>query len=180
MAYFVNFSSSSIFSRAQISQTQTLWLLAAGLGFAFLMFFIFWLSWRKESKVIRSILEGTNGKKLERALVDHFRTSERLEAAVTSLERRISVLESRAKKDVSSVGIIRYNAFQEMGGKQSFALALQNDLGDGIVINCITGRESVRFFCKPIENGKCEVGLTPEEEAAIRLARRWQHPEQSG
>jgi len=153
---------------------------AIALAFAYILLILLWIKWYKDSKFIRSVLKGTKGEKLEPILIRHFQDFERITTLLSSLERRISELESESRRAVSSVGITRYNAFQEMGGKQSFALALQNDLGDGIVINCITGRESVRFFCKPIEKGKCEVGLTPEEEAAIELARNWKHAEPSG
>ncbi|HWP30504.1 MAG TPA: DUF4446 family protein [Fimbriimonadales bacterium] len=153
---------------------------AVALSVAYVLLFSLWIKWYREIRLFKNILKGTKGESLEPILIQHFQDMERIATLVSSLERRISKLESKAQRAVSSVGVVRYNAFQEIGGEQSFALALQNELRDGVVINCITGRESVRFFCKPIENGKCEVGLTPEEEAAIELARKWTHPEPSG
>lgn len=155
-------------------------VLAVALSIAYVLLLFLWIKWYRDLRLIKTVLKGTKGESLEPILLQHFQDMERIATLGSSLERRISKLESKAQRAVSSVGVIRYNAFQEMGGEQSFALALQNELSDGIVINCITGRESVRFFCKPIENGKCEVGLTPEEEAAIELARKWKRPEPSG
>jgi hypothetical protein len=57
-----------------------------------------------------------------------------------------------------------------MGGQLSFSAAILNDLGDGLVISCINGRQEARAYAKPIQHASSPYNLSPEEQEAIRLA----------
>jgi hypothetical protein len=127
---------------------------------------------RKELAALREALKGTDGSRLEPLLTDHLRSKLRLEEEYQGCVKRITELEGWARKAVSRAGFVRYDAFEDIGGKQSFALALCSELGDGIVITGITGRDQVRVYSKSLVGGKSESGLTPEELEAIRLAGR--------
>ena len=74
------------------------------------------------------------------------------------------------------MAIVRYDALQEMSGQLSFSLALLNSHGDGIVLSSINGRAETRTYAKTIVAGKSAQELSPEEEAAIRVARTGQGP----
>lgn len=74
----------------------------------------------------------------------------------------------RALRDI---GIVRYDALQEMSGQVSFSFALLNALGDGIVISSINGRAETRTYAKTVKAGEGVQELSPEESAAIRSAR---------
>ena len=74
----------------------------------------------------------------------------------------------RALRDV---GIVRYDALNEMSGQLSFSLALLNTLGDGVVISSINGRAETRTYAKPIVAGKGAQELSPEEAQAVHSAR---------
>jgi len=71
---------------------------------------------------------------------------------------------------VSRVGIVRFDAFDDMGGQLSFSAALLDEQGDGVVITAINGRTEARSYAKPIAGGQSSHNLSDEEEAAIRAA----------
>ena len=88
---------------------------------------------------------------------------------VTALQRE---LDAAAKLALQRVGLVRYNPFQGSGGDQSFALALLDHAGTGIVISSLHGRAETRIFAKRIENGRSSHSLSEEEQQAIRAALR--------
>ena len=92
--------------------------------------------------------------------------SQRLDT-VTTLQRE---LDAAAKLALQRVGVVRYNPFQDSGGDQSFALALLDHAGTGILISSLHGRAETRIFAKQIENGKSTYSLSEEEQQAIRAA----------
>jgi len=69
------------------------------------------------------------------------------------------------------VGVVRFNPFKDVGGDQSFAIALLNGKNNGIVISSLFTREGTRIYSKSILSGKSEKHpLTEEEEQAIKMA----------
>jgi hypothetical protein len=70
------------------------------------------------------------------------------------------------------VGVVRYDAFGDMGGRLSFSAALYDDEGNGLVISSINGRSETRTYAKPLVELCSDHTLSPEEEDAIRTARR--------
>jgi hypothetical protein len=71
---------------------------------------------------------------------------------------------------VSRVGMVRYDAFPDMGGALSFSAALLDERGDGVVISAINGRSETRCYAKPVAAGDSAHNLSEEESAAIRAA----------
>jgi hypothetical protein len=71
---------------------------------------------------------------------------------------------------VQHVGLVRYNPFQDTGGDQSFALALLDKQGDGVVISSLHSRTMTRFYAKPIKGGVAVVSLSEEEVTAVQQA----------
>jgi uncharacterized protein YlxW (UPF0749 family) len=68
------------------------------------------------------------------------------------------------------IGLIRYDAFEDMGGHLSFSAALLDANGDGVVVTSINGRQDTRCYAKPVEGWNSTHNLSEEEEAAIRQA----------
>ncbi len=66
--------------------------------------------------------------------------------------------------------VVRYDAFNDIGGKLSHSIALLNDKGDGIILTTINGRQESRSYAKPVEGGKSSYNLSEEEEQAINKA----------
>lgn len=92
-------------------------------------------------------------------------------AAIDRLMQRLAELETLAATDLSRAGFIRYDAFAGAGAGLSYALALLNRRGDGVVLTSIYSREDTRTFGKPVEAFKPTVQASEEELAAIERAR---------
>ncbi len=92
-------------------------------------------------------------------------------AAMQGLSDRIAQLEALATTDLSRAGFVRYDAFADSGSGLSYALALLNRHGDGVVLNSIYSRNDTRTFGKPVAGFKPTVQASAEELEAIERAR---------
>jgi hypothetical protein len=85
-------------------------------------------------------------------------------------QRYANQLRSLISGCVSRVGTVRFDAFDDMGGRMSFSVALLDEHGDGIVITAINGRTETRAYAKPVIRGESSHTLSQEEAAAIAQA----------
>jgi len=100
----------------------------------------------------------------------HGRAIQRLEGAVVQLAGGEKQLGEGLRSAVRHLGLVRFDAFEDMGGRLSFSAALLDDNGDGIVITSINGRQDTRCYAKRIQNGTSIHNLSDEERQAIREA----------
>jgi hypothetical protein len=107
---------------------------------------------------LRGVLEG------------HARSLQRLEAAIRQLSADDRGLADSVRGAVQRVALLRYDAFEDVGGRLSFSCALLNERGDGVVMTSINGRQDTRVYAKPVRVGASDHNLSEEEEQAIRLA----------
>ena len=92
---------------------------------------------------------------------------------INSLENNIENLSQKQKKAISSFNLVRFNPFQEVGGKQSFSSAILNEEGSGIVLTAFHNRDSTRVYAKVIDKGQVnDSELSEEEKLAIKNALR--------
>lgn len=91
--------------------------------------------------------------------------------ALERLTGRLSELEGLAAGDVSQIGFVRYNALDDTGADLSYALALLNRRGDGVVISSIYSRNDTRTFGKAVAGYKPAANASEEEMHAIERAR---------
>jgi hypothetical protein len=82
----------------------------------------------------------------------------------------LAALAERQRDAVSRVAVLRYDAFDDMGGALSFSAALLDDRGNGMVVSAINGRSETRSYAKMITSGTSEVDLTGEEAEAVEAA----------
>lgn len=80
------------------------------------------------------------------------------------------LLRELLRDGVSRVAVVRYDAFEDMGGALSFSAALLDERGDGLIVSAINGRSETRTYAKPVQGGGSEHHLSDEETAAIRQA----------
>lgn len=73
---------------------------------------------------------------------------------------------------LQGVGLVRYSAFEDTGGDQSFSLAMVDGEGDGVVLSALYGRDATRVYAKPVEGWTSSRTLAKEEERALKQARR--------
>jgi hypothetical protein len=119
------------------------------------------------------LLRGTDGKDVQRMLIEHIGAMEQLAQRV---ERAAHYGESNAaslQNCLQKVGVVRFDAFADLGGRQSFSIAILDAEENGVVLTGLSARHETRMYAKPVENGLsvAAVPLTPEEEAAVDAAR---------
>jgi hypothetical protein len=98
-------------------------------------------------------------------------------AKIARLEQAIRILNGTDKKQqalieggVRRVALLRYDAFEDVGGRLSFSCALLDEFGSGVVLTSINGRQETRVYAKPVQEGASSYNLSMEEAEAIRQA----------
>lgn len=125
----------------------------------------------KQTNRWRDLLRDSSGDSLEMLLHSQLRERVVLESQITDLRQRVEELETQLAVSKRHLGLVRFDAFDDVGGNQSFALAVYDDKGNGAVLNSIIGRTQNRVYCKPLVNGRSERDLSQEEQRAIREAK---------
>lgn len=95
---------------------------------------------------------------------------ERIENAVRTLNQTDKRQQVLVDGSIRRVALLRYDAFEDVGGRLSFSCALLDEHGTGMVLTSINGRQETRVYAKPVSNGTSSYNLSAEEEEAIRRA----------
>jgi len=98
------------------------------------------------------------------------RKIDRLEQAVRTLNRTDRRQQGLIDGSIQHVALLRYDAFEDVGGRLSFSCAILDEHGTGVVLTSINGRQETRVYAKPISEGRSGYNLSSEEEEAIRQA----------
>jgi Protein of unknown function (DUF4446) len=96
---------------------------------------------------------------------------------VTRLDSRLGETEARLDGAIAFRGVIRYDAYNEMSGRQSTSIALLDAHGSGVVLSSIHHRDQARLYTKQVVDGQAQLELSPEEEEAIRVALAGEVPD---
>ncbi len=97
---------------------------------------------------------------------------EELRGDVEQVRTHVESLRLDVADAIRHVAVVRYDAFNDMGGRMSFSAALLDDAGDGLVISSINGRTETRTYAKGVKDGASDAVLSPEEEQVIGYAHR--------
>lgn len=117
------------------------------------------------------LFEGNKTKNLEEVILDHARAIKSMDKDIHELFEISNKIHALAYKGLHKTGVIRFNPFSDVGGDQSFSIALLNGKNNGLVISSLYTREGTRVFTKSIIDGKSEKHpLTEEEEKTIQIA----------
>lgn len=150
------------------SNGAVLWLgLLALLVIAFIWIFQLQVSFSKMARHYRSLTSGVETGNLEQILDTHLGHLYNTSSKVDELLASYHLLDEMQRRSIQRVGIVRFNPFNDTGGDQSFAIALLNGLGDGLVISSLYSRTGNRIYAKSILQGRSKYPLTAEEEQAI-------------
>lgn len=152
---------------------DTVLLLAAALGLSALSFIVAVSAHRKMAAMKRSLVllqGGTNGKTVLETVATYGADFKLFEDALNKVLARQDELSAALSFAVRNVAIVRYDAFEDQGGRLSFSAALVDDHGTGMVLSAISGRTEARAYAKTVEEGESDMGLSPEEQKAIAEA----------
>jgi len=137
-----------------------------GLAIIILMFWIIKIELR-----LKRIFMGTNAKNLEKVLNIIGHHIENLEKTQIEINKHLETVDARLLKNIRKIETVRFNAFEESGNNQSFAIAMLNDDGDGVVISSLYTRDRMSVFAKPVIGGKTTQDLTKEEKTVLEKAK---------
>ena len=87
-----------------------------------------------------------------------------------AIDDRLADAEARLDGAIAYRGLVRFDAYNEMSGRQSTSIALLDAHGSGIVVSSIHHRDQARVYAKQVHEGRGELELAPEEEEAVRMA----------
>lgn len=115
-------------------------------------------------------MKGKDGQSLERLFKRKFDLIEKLVRSTDDNSEEISKLWKIMDKSLHKYGIVKYDAFDDMGGKLSFVLAMLDKDNTGFLLNAIHSRENCFLYIKEIVNGESYIMLSEEEVEALRQA----------
>lgn len=126
----------------------------------------------KTNKRVTELLRVEGGISLEDTLRQNVSDLEKSLAHQRELTEAIHALDKDIKNTISGVGVVRFNPFEgSSGSNQSFAVALINEHGDGVIFSSLYSRERVSVFAKPLAKFVSQYELTEEETKALGKAR---------
>jgi hypothetical protein len=117
------------------------------------------------------LVSGAPGRDLEPPRDGHPPQAQDAAAKVESLDHPARQMEEALSHNLR-LGVVRFNPFEDTGGDQSFAIALVDKQGDGVVISSLHGRKETRVYAKPLKKRGSDYSLTEEEKEAIACALR--------
>ena len=115
-------------------------------------------------------MKGSDAQSLEKVFVRKFAQIDRLYEAKEDHDHDILFLKKNMEKMFNKYGVEKYDAFDDVGGKLSFALALLDKENTGLILNAVHSRDNCFLYLKEIVNGESYVMLSQEEVEALRKA----------
>ena len=155
-------------------------LAVAGVVLGLLALLVAVAAWTRLGRMKRdySVLQGPDGDP-EATKQSFVEAVARKTAEVAALRQDVATVSGRLEQtraDVADairhVAVVRFDAFGDMGGRLSFAVALLDDAGDGLVVTSINGRTETRTYAKGVKGGASDQTLSPEEQQVIGYAMR--------
>lgn len=136
-----------------------------------ILFIIIIIKQSKLKKQYKQFMIGKDGKSLEENFSNKFKFIEELRETTKDIKERLDTIEFVLENTYQKTGIVKYDAFNEMGGKLSFALCLLTNANNGYLINSMhSTREGCFTYVKEIRDGKCAIILSEEEQEALDIA----------
>lgn len=124
----------------------------------------------KMKKRINRFMKGAKAETLESDIVSIKEDNEFLKRSSEQNRKDIRKINHNLEVTFQKIGIVKYDAFKEMGGKLSFSLALLNDKNDGFILNSVHSSDGCYSYTKEITAGACAIDLGEEEKEALRIA----------
>lgn len=145
-------------------------ILAAAILISWVIAGVALVKYRNLNKKYTKFMGGNDAKALESHLMDLLRLNEENKECIRKNEEKITYLQEKQRFHFQKFGMNKYDAFQEMGGDLSFALALLDENNDGFIINSVHSIQSSYCYAKEVKAGTCSRNLSDEESVALQKA----------
>lgn len=124
----------------------------------------------KLKKKYKKFMSGKSAKSLENEIAALFEDNKFIKSSVEKNKKDIRTIYKNMESVFQKIGIIKYDAFNQMGGKLSFCLALLDENNNGFILNSVHSAEGCYSYTKEIKNGECRLELGDEEKQALYMA----------
>lgn len=124
----------------------------------------------KLKKKYRSFMEGADGKSIESLIHEHLDEIESIRAVGEKNSAAVKDIYEKMQYTFQKVGIVKYDAFHEMGGKLSFVLCMLDKVNNGYIINVMHSNNGCFAYIKEVVDGKSYIELGDEEKQALQQA----------
>lgn len=128
------------------------------------------LKYNRLKKNYVSFMRGKNGETLEDSILEKFSDVKSIAEMADKNRQDIRELNKKMETNYQKAGIVKYDAFNEMGGKLSFAVTLLDGNNNGFIINSMHSREGCYNYTKEIVNGQSYIELSEEESESLEKA----------
>ncbi len=123
------------------------------------------------NKRLRIFMSGKDGISLEESIISLEGDTAFLKEYAVRSKKDIRTLYKKLEGAYQRMGLVKYDAFQQMGGQLSFSLAMLDEHNDGFIINSVHSTEGCYSYTKAIVNGECDLALGKEEQQALDIAK---------
>lgn len=126
----------------------------------------------KQRRRINALTSSKDGISLESVIVSLIAKVDEIEKTLAIHREALSAVDARVKKSIRGYSLVKYNAYSDNGGEQSFASGLIDENQDGYVLSVIQNRSHVGIYAKNVVNGNSDTSLTEEEIQALEKAKK--------
>lgn len=127
---------------------------------------------RNNQKYIKFMKKIGNGSNLDDMLRDYLEDVKEIKKDNSEIKAYYTKLDSDISSCIQKIGLVRYNAFKDVGSDLSFAIALLDRNDNGVVLNGLYGSDSSNIYAKPIKSGMSTYQLSEEEKYALEIAEQ--------
>ncbi len=124
----------------------------------------------KLNKKYSKFMQGKDAKSLEKDIIGLYEDNKFIKVSSEKNKKDIRSLYKKLESTFQKIGIVKYDAFRQMGGQLSFSLALLDENDNGFVLNSVHSTEGCYSYTKEVINGNCAITLGDEEKQALDMA----------
>lgn len=128
------------------------------------------VKFNKLSRRYQKFMSGKNAKSLERDIMGLYEDNKLIKASMDKNRKDIENLYRKFESAFQKIGVVKYDAFNQMGGQLSFSLALLDENDNGFILNSVHSAEGCYSYTKEIKAGLCDIALGDEEKKALDMA----------
>lgn len=124
----------------------------------------------KLKKKYSKFMQGKDAKSLENDIIGLYEDNKFIRASAEKNRKDIRNIYKKLESTFQKIGIVKYDAFRQMGGQLSFSLVLLDENDNGFILNSVHSTEGCYSYTKEVKNGQCNISLGEEEKQALDMA----------
>lgn len=124
----------------------------------------------KQQKKLAKFMKGKEAMSLEEEIEGLYKDNDFIKKESDKNRKDIRDIQKRLEYCYQKMGIVKYDAFSQMGGQLSFCIALLNEKDDGFILNSVQSSEGCYTYTKEVKKGECSITLGAEEKEALDKA----------